>query len=256
MVRNVVICLLVIATVTVTLSTVVWIVTRNTVQAIRFSVDDLIALNDKEKHYSTTTAANSNENNRHRVNDGGVWRILPQNAWWHAYNDATKTFSVDDDDIGADDMILRANIIARTNDGLIIIRPLGMYVYYVRGDKFYYFSESADIGERRRCSIDTESAVFVLEPKDRFDNTDDSSSHLRSGCLSATLTELLSTFAGGSATRRRTISLDPLLLQVPRDQKGANDDDTTRTTAAPNDNSDNKITLIEMLNYLLDQRAL
>lgn len=91
---------------------------------------------------------------------------LPQNSWLIAQRDALRALSDGEEDGGGGwctgtKPILWADVVHRNTDGLIIIRPLRWYVYYVRGDIFYYLTSTFSDG--LVCAAD-ECSVVVLEP--------------------------------------------------------------------------------------------
>lgn len=103
---------------------------------------------------------------------------------------------------------LFAEIRRRRNDGLIIIRPIGWYVYYERGGPFYYLTSSTYVTSinRKVCSPgETASVIFTPEKSVRTIDV----FHTR--CIAITTIELLNMFAGLDPD---VVSLDDLLRRA------------------------------------------
>lgn len=153
--------------------------------------------------------------------------------------------------------ILQAEIIRRRFDGLIVIRPIGWYVYYTRGEKFYYLTSTFNVSGGGRVCSSNECNVMILEPTS---STAESCSSAYTqpnkfphvACLSVTRLELLGVFAREPTWARQIVPLDDLLttnslppLQLPR-------------SPLDNDNSEKKkrITIVSVLNRLMDLQVL
>lgn len=141
------------------------------------------------------------------------------------------------------DSILRAEIVRRRYDGMIVVRPVDWYVYYSRGENFYYLTSAFDTGrgERRVCSSD-ECSAMILEPVSRSPNSDTHKNNRfpRTTCLNVTRLELLSIFARSSVEEwpRRIVSLDDMLEEEESSPKTP------------------RVTVVEVLNRLMDLRIL
>lgn len=164
---------------------------------------------------------------------------LPQNAGRVAELVAAIDFSSSET---SDDSVLRAEIVRRRYDGLIVVRPVDWYVYYSRGENFYYLTSALDTGRggRRVCSSD-ECSAMVLEPIPP--NAHKKSRLPRTTCLTVTRLELLSIFARSSTEwPRRIVSLDDMLEEEEEEESS-----TFPKT---------RVTVVEILNRLMDLRVL
>lgn len=109
-----------------------------------------------------------------------------------------------------------------------MIRPLDWYIYYIRGSEFYYLT-NASFANGRSCSK-AESSCLVLET---VENHNETLSKFYIKCLNATMSNLLTMF---ERREKITISLDEFL-----------DAGGTRK---------NSLTIVEILNYLIENRHL
>lgn len=166
---------------------------------------------------------------------------LPQNAGRVAELVAAIDFSSSET---SNDSFLRAEVVRRRYDGLIVVRPVDWYVYYSRGENFYYLTSAFDTGrgKRRVCSSD-ECSAMILEPtppntahkNDRFPRTT---------CLNVTRLELLTIFARSSVEwPRRVVSLDDML-------------EAEELKKSSSTLSETRVTIVEVLNRLMDLRIL
>lgn len=155
---------------------------------------------------------------------------LPQNAW--VFGALGTVAATKDGALG----MLNASVTRRTGDGLISIKPLGWYVYYVRGGNFYYLTTSFAGERRRRCDSTNECSTMVLEPRISSGTNETNIPHF--ACLRCTRLQLLSFFADGAWTKDAvTVKLDSLVKSYGGDEE-------------------KRVTLIDMINYLMDQRVL
>lgn len=204
-------------------------------------VYDEHTLNNMANEQSTDDGSTATHNND---NDPSVTlsaiRIMPQNAWWRAQQTAMSIMA----NTSSSD-VLRADIMKRQHDGLIIVHPLEWYVYYRPGNHFYYITNT--FSKSIACAP-TECSVLIMEPRDQItidqsrrsnDNDNDDrepsstpSPQWNTGCLTTSRVELLSLFLHAECARR-TIALDSLL-----------------------EHTNEPVTIIDVLNHLLDLRAL
>lgn len=176
--------------------------------------------------------------------DSSTSSSLPQNAGLVAEVVAAIDLSSSEHS-NDNDSILRAEIVRRRYDGMIVVRPVDWYVYYSRGENFYYLTSAFDTGrgERRVCSSD-ECSAMILEPVSRSPNSDTHKNNRfpRTTCLNVTRLELLSIFARSSVEEwpRRIVSLDDMLEEE--------EEESSRKTP--------RVTVVEVLNRLMDLRIL
>lgn len=84
--------------------------------------------------------------------------------------------------------VLFARMTRRTYDGLIAIRPVIWYIYYIRGGSFYYLSSHVSVQSSVKCASSETSCILfdAIEPNDRRNV-----SKFRFGCLNVPFLSLL-----------------------------------------------------------------
>lgn len=120
---------------------------------------------------------------------------LPQNVWWTLQ----RAWTNDDASVSS----LYAVVVARDRDGLVAIKPVNWYVYYVLGGDFYYLINESDA--TRGAGDETSCLIFAATS-----DSDEKRSVLRRGRLNLSQSQLLRVFANERCNR--VVPLDDLLL--------------------------------------------
>lgn len=148
--------------------------------------------------------------------------------------------------------VLYCEIIRRRYDGLIIVRPVNWFVYYERGESFYYVSSSATSKSGIRCT-DTETPCLILTPIDES-SLQNSNKRMRFGCLNVPFVTLASLFAQFKRSKISNRDYDEVNLY---DRVDDTDCDCDGYAVIPLDSlletSGKHVTVVTIVNYLISK---